>query len=144
MRDPTILPHGGQGLGGGTKASSMTECRMLLCLLMFPMIGKNIGEIPLKLTVVSREHCHLCDVVHRIALHLQQEFPIEVAKISAEADPTLLAHYGQKVPVVLIDGIEGCAGKITEGDLRRAIKRARWRRPISRILSRLGYAPRRG
>src|SRR5512146_2729728 len=35
-------------------------------------------------------------------------------------------------------------GENHEGDLRRAIKKARWRRPISRILSRLGYAPKRG
>src|SRR5574337_466185 len=96
---------------------------------------------PLKLTIISRNDCHLCDVVYRIALHLQADFPMEITKVSAEADPTLLACYGPRVPVVLIDGIERCAGKFTEGDLRRAIKKARWRRPISRILSRLGYAP---
>jgi glutaredoxin len=110
-------------------------------VLPFPLMSSTA---PLKLTIISRKDCHLCDVVHRIASHLQADFAIEITKVSAEADPTLLARYGVKVPVVLIDGIERCAGKITEGDLRRAIKRARWRRPISRILSRLGYAPGRG
>lgn len=103
-----------------------------------------LHDSPLELTIISRDSCHLCDVVHRMAQRLQAEYPIELNKIIADTDPTLLAHYGKKVPVVLIDGMECCSGKITEGDLRRAMKRARWRRPISRILSRLGYVPRRG
>ena len=101
-------------------------------------------DTKLQMTIVSRTECHLCEVVSRMALSLRQEFQIEITKVCADDDPKLLADYGDRVPVVLIDNIERCAGKITEGDLRRAIKKARWRRPISRILSRLGYAPGRG
>lgn len=137
MRDPTILPFGGQGCEGRRRPLARQDPACYLSNLMS-------STAPLKLTIISRKDCHLCDVVYRIASHLQTDFPIEITKVSAEADPTLLARYGEKVPVVLVDGIERCAGKITEGDLRRAIKRARWRRPISRILSRLGYAPGRG
>jgi len=111
---------------------------------MGPPAGHGLGETALELTIISREGCHLCDVVHRIARHLQTEYAFEIKKVAADAYPTLLVLYGEKVPVILIDGIECCSGKITEGVLRRAIKRARWRKPISRILSRLGYAPRRG
>jgi len=49
-----------------------------------------------------------------------------------------------KPRIVLLDEVEHFVGKVTEGELRRAIKKARWRRPISRILSRLGFAPTRG
>lgn len=104
----------------------------------------NWRTTPLQMTVVSRADCHLCEVVSRMAFLLRAEFPIEITEQCADDDPKLLARYGARVPVVLIDGIEECSGKITEGDLRRAIKKARWRRPISRILSRLGYAPGRG
>ncbi len=98
----------------------------------------------MQITILSRDPCHLCDVVHRMALSLQPEFSLDIQKTNIEGHATLLEHYGTRIPVVLIDGMEYCAGSITEGDLRRAIKRARWRRPISRILSRLGYAPTRG
>jgi hypothetical protein len=111
---------------------------------MHPSDSRIAPETKLQMTIISRPECHLCNVVHRIALRLQAEFPIEISKVSAEDNPKVLALYGEKIPVVLIDGVERCAGKITEGDVRRAIKRARWRRPISRILSRLGYAPERG
>jgi hypothetical protein len=107
------------------------------------MIAQSNQPTRMQLTILSREPCHLCDVIHRMALSLQSEFNLEIQKTSIEGDAGLLERYGTRIPVVLIEGVERCGGTITEGDLRRAIKRARWRRPISRILSRLGYAPTR-
>jgi len=99
---------------------------------------------PVRVTILSRKNCHLCDVVYRMANYLQMELHIETAKVSIEGDRVLEERYGEKVPVILLDEAEYFAGKVTEGELRRAIKKARWRRPISRILSRLGFAPKRG
>ena len=101
-------------------------------------------SMPVRVTILSREDCHLCGVVYRIAMHLQAELNIETNKVHIEGDRVLTERYGSRVPVVLLDEIEHFAGKVTEGELRRAIKRARWRRPISRILSRLGFGPKRG
>ena len=101
-------------------------------------------SMPVRVTILSRKDCHLCGVVYRIALHLQSELHIETSKVPIEGDRVLMERYGARVPVVLLDEVEHFAGKVTEGELRRAIKKARWRRPISRILSRLGYAPKRG
>lgn len=101
-------------------------------------------SMPVRVTILSREDCHLCEVVYRIAMHLQSELNIETSKVQIEGDRVLTKLYGARVPVVLLDEVEQFAGKVTEGELRRAIKRARWRRPISRILSRLGFGPKRG
>ena len=101
-------------------------------------------SMPVRVTILSREDCHLCGVVYRIAMPLQAELNIETNKVHIEGDRVLTERYGSRVPVVLLDEAEHFAGKVTEGELRRAIKRARWRRPISRILSRLGFGPKRG
>lgn len=101
-------------------------------------------SMPVHVTILSREACHLCDVVYRIATHLQSELTITTRKVNIEGNSALTKQYGSRVPVVLLDEVEHFAGKVTEGELRRAIKRARWRRPISRILSRLGFCPKRG
>ena len=101
-------------------------------------------SIPVRVTILFRDNCHLCTVVYGIALHLQLELSIEIRKVSIEGDSVLMERYGARVPVVLLDEVEHFAGAVTEGELRRAIKKARWRRPISRILSRLGFAPKRG
>ena len=101
-------------------------------------------SMPVRVTILSREDCHLCGVVYRIALHLQSELHIETSKVSIEGDRVLMERYGARVPIVLLDEVEHFSGKVSEGELRRAIKKARWRRPISRILSHLGFAPKRG
>jgi len=101
-------------------------------------------SMPVRVTILSRDDCHLCNVIYGIALHLQSDVFIEIRKVSVEEDRVLMERYGTRVPVVLLDDVEHFAGAVTEGELRRAIKKARWRRPISRILSRLGFAPKRG
>ena len=101
-------------------------------------------SMPVRVTILSREDCHLCGVVYRIALHLQSELHIETSKVLIESDRVLMERYGTKVPVVLLNEVEHFTGNVTEAELRRAIKKARWRRPISRILSRLGFSPKRG
>jgi glutaredoxin len=96
---------------------------------------------PLRVIILSRKDCHLCDVVYRMVVRLQLELHIDTKKVSIEGDTDLMERHGARVPVILLDGIEHFSGNVTEGELRRAIKKARWRRPISRILSCLGYAP---
>jgi glutaredoxin len=96
---------------------------------------------PIRVIILSRQDCHLCDVVYQMAMRLQRELRIDTKKLSIEDDTDLLKRYGARVPVVLLDDVEHFSGHVTEEALRRAIKKARWRRPISRILSCLGYAP---
>jgi hypothetical protein len=89
----------------------------------------------IEVTILSRHDCHLCDVALRIAQHVQTEMPFTLTRMNVDEQADLVARYGDRVPVVLIDQAEALSGKMTEGDFRRAIsKKARERRPISRIL----------
>ncbi len=98
----------------------------------------------IEVTILSRHDCHLCDVVLRIAQQVRTEIPFTLTRMNIDDNADLVARYGERVPVVLIDQVEAFAGKVTEGDFRRAVKRARWRQPISRILSRLSQKLKRG
>ena len=80
-------------------------------------------SLPIRVTVLSREDCHLCDDVYRIAVRLQSELYIEVSKLSIDGDKVLVERYGTRIPVVLLDEVEHFAGNVTEGELRRAIKK---------------------
>lgn len=94
-------------------------------------------ERAIQVTILSRPGCHLCEVVAKMARRLQDDLPFHLSHMDVDADEALSARYGSRIPVVLIDQVERLSGRVMERDLRRAIKRARWRRPISRILSRL-------
>ena len=91
----------------------------------------------LDVTILTKPECHLCHVVVNIASRVQADVPFTLRQVDISNVATLLARYGTRIPVVLIDGREVLEGRITEGSMRSALKKARWRRPISRILSRL-------
>lgn len=95
-------------------------------------------------TIFSRQDCHLCHVVLRMAERIRTETPFNLTSVDIAADPVLTERYGTRIPVVLIDEVERFSGRVTERALRRAIKWARWTRPVSRILSRFGSSPGRG
>ncbi len=94
--------------------------------------------------ILSRHDCHLCEVVMKMARRVQAETPFCLHQVDIDEDRRLSERYGGKVPVILIDQDERFWGLVREQDLRRAIKQARWRRPISRILSRLRLRRQRG
>ncbi len=72
-------------------------------------------------TVVSRQGCHLCEVaeadVERICADLG--VPWEVTDV--DADPELRAEYGERVPVILVDGEEHGYWQVEEERLRAAL-----------------------
>lgn len=75
-------------------------------------------------TILSRHDCHLCDVILRIAQQVQTEVPFTLTRMNIDEQADLVARYGDRVPVVLIDQMEALSGKMTEGDFRRAIQKA--------------------
>ncbi len=108
-------------------------------IMRFPMPS----HIP-SVTIYSRNGCHLCEVIYRMARRIQTDLAFQLRYVDVEAEADLAHRFGEQVPVVLIDGREIFFGRITESQLRRAIEKARWRNPISRILSRLKLALKRG
>jgi glutaredoxin len=90
-----------------------------------------------QLTIFSKPGCHLCDVTARMIIRIRIDIPVSCHYVDIAADPQLLRTYGTRIPVIFIDGLECFSGKVTERELRAAIKKARWRGPLSRILSRL-------
>jgi len=78
----------------------------------------------IEVTILSRPDCHLCDVVLRIAQQVRTEVPFTLTRVNIDEQADLAARYGDLVPVVLIDQVEVFAGKVTEGELRRAIQKA--------------------
>ena len=71
-----------------------------------------------------------------------RSFVFDLVEMDVDSDPNLVVQYGDRVPVVL-NGREAISAKVT-GEPQEAIKKARWRNPISRILSRVKLALTRG
>ncbi len=98
----------------------------------------------MRITIMSRPECHLCHAVARVAAQVQKDLAFHLTIVDIDQDEQLRQRYGHRIPVVLLNDRELLSGKVTGGELRKAIKKARWRDPISRILSRMKLALTRG
>lgn len=62
--------------------------------------------MPVRLTLLTRPYCHLCDDMRKALAEHAPEVP--VLEIDVDADPALEARWGTLVPVLLADGQELC------------------------------------
>jgi thiol-disulfide isomerase/thioredoxin len=78
----------------------------------------------LKLTVYSKPACGLCDEMMEVVKRVSDEVAFTVEVIDIERDPELMRKYGQEIPVLFIDGRKAAKFRISEGELRRRLRRA--------------------
>jgi glutaredoxin len=62
----------------------------------------------LKLTVLSREYCHLCEELLSGLRRFQQRYDFAIEVVDVDRHPELEERWGDKVPVVLDGEIEVC------------------------------------
>jgi len=56
-----------------------------------------------KLTVLSRDYCHLCEELITALKRFQGRYDFDIEVVDVDADPALEDKWGDKVPV-LLDG----------------------------------------
>ena len=59
-----------------------------------------------RLQLLTRQGCHLCEVAAETLARVGAEAGLEPQAVDVDADPDLQAEYGDRVPVVLLDGRE--------------------------------------
>ena len=62
--------------------------------------------MPDRLQLVTRTGCHLCETAAETLAPIAAEAGLPVTPVDVDADPELQAEYGDRVPVVLLDGEE--------------------------------------
>ena len=76
-----------------------------------------------RLTVLSREWCHLCHDLLDALRPLQGELGFEVEVLDVDAFPELEAEWSEKAPVVLAGGRELCHYFLDEAAVRAHFQR---------------------
>jgi glutaredoxin len=59
-----------------------------------------------ELTLLTRAGCHLCETAAETVARIGAEAGLVPRAVEADGDPVLQAEYGDRVPVVLLDGRE--------------------------------------
>ena len=77
------------------------------------------AEPPGRLRLLTRANCHLCEVAAETLDRIGAEAGVPVTALDVDADPELQAEYGDRVPVVLLDGREHSYFSVDVDRLRR-------------------------
>lgn len=72
-----------------------------------------------RLRLMTRSGCHLCEVAAETLDRLAAEAGSGVEAVDVDTDPDLQSEYGDRVPVVLLDGREHSYFTVDVPRLRR-------------------------
>ena len=72
-----------------------------------------------RLQLLTRAGCHLCDVAAETLTRIGAEAGLTPVAVDVDADPELQAEFGDRVPVVLLDGREHSYFTVDVPRLRR-------------------------
>ena len=79
-------------------------------------------EVPL-VTLYGKPGCHLCDDARAIVARVRAQHPFELREVDVSLDPVLLREYGERIPVVEVDGEELFEFHVEEAALVRRVGR---------------------
>lgn len=81
-----------------------------------------------QLTLLVRAYCHLCDDMRAALQPLAGRHQAAIVEIDVDADPSLEAAFGERVPVLLLgttaQGVEICHYALDAAALQTALTRA--------------------
>ena len=81
------------------------------------------GAAPAVVTVLTRQNCSLCDKAIEAVARVCAELGVSWAPSDVDAEAELRAEYGDRVPVILIDGREHGYWAVEEDRFRAALGR---------------------
>jgi Glutaredoxin-like domain (DUF836) len=71
-----------------------------------------------RVVLYGKAGCHLCDEAREVVAAVREEVPFELKEIDVSLDPVLLRRYGERIPVVAVDGEELGDFHVDEAELR--------------------------
>ncbi len=73
------------------------------------------------LTLYTKPDCTLCDEAQAALERVRERMPFELDVVDISADARLAEHYGERIPVVLVDGEEAVELVVDESELERRL-----------------------
>ena len=78
---------------------------------------------PARVLVYSKPGCHLCEVAETSVAQVCDELAVGWESVNIVDDPTLMATYGEQIPVTFVDGKQHDFWRVDPERLRAALTR---------------------
>ena len=69
-------------------------------------------------TLYGKPGCHLCEEAREVVVAARDERGFDLREVDVSLDPVLHGRYGERIPVVAIDGEEAFEYRVDPADLR--------------------------
>ncbi|OGK98086.1 MAG: glutaredoxin [Candidatus Rokubacteria bacterium RIFCSPHIGHO2_12_FULL_73_22] len=79
----------------------------------------------IRLDIYTKRDCCLCDEAKAVLLRVQRDVPFELREVDVESSAELLEAYGERIPLVFVDGRLAFKFRVDEAALRRRLAEAR-------------------
>ena len=74
-------------------------------------------------TLYGKPGCHLCDNARSVIDEVRAEHEFELEEVDVSLDPGLYRRYGERIPVVAVDGVERFEFFVDPAELTRSLDR---------------------
>jgi glutaredoxin len=76
-----------------------------------------------QITLYGKPGCHLCDEARAVVERVRASHPFELTEVDVSLDPELHRSYGERIPVLELDGEKLFEFFVDEAELRRRVDR---------------------
>jgi glutaredoxin len=74
-------------------------------------------------TLYGKAGCHLCDDARKVIDKVRATHEFELKEVDIALDPGLFRRYGERIPVVAVDGVERFEFFVDPAELTRSLDR---------------------
>ena len=74
-------------------------------------------------TLYGKPGCHLCDDARAVVEQVRAEHPFDLREVDVSLDPELNRAYGERIPVLEVDGEELFEFFVDQAELMRRVDR---------------------
>jgi len=76
-------------------------------------------------TLYGKPGCHLCDDARAVIDRVRADHEFELKEVDISLDPGLFRAYGERIPVVAVDGVERFEFFVDPAELTRSLDRVK-------------------
>jgi glutaredoxin len=88
-------------------------------------VTRHPSPVTPSVTLYGKPGCHLCQDARATILRLRAEREFDFEEVDITLDPGLYRRYGERIPVVAVDGVERFQFFVDPADIARALDRVR-------------------
>ena len=78
-----------------------------------------------RVVLYGKPGCHLCDEARAVVAAVRERHPFELEEVDVSIDPDLARSYGERIPVLALDGDELFEFHVEADELARRLQSER-------------------